>query len=507
MLKIEIEESPVKVSLDVSMETQKIPEEEKISFKRIHYSLFIFVFIQVVWYMTFSEPLTILWERLGGGPIFPFVLSDDIISRTARLIMIYHSLAVPFVVANTFWIMEIYPIRKKWIPALKITLIPGAYLVGIFALLFAYTRYRLFHEFFYFGMLLCFIGGIIFVIAAWPIAGKFPDPKTNKPHTTFRGLNLEYFNLEVLAICILISSVYGALAAIENFTGGLGWVDPPREPIAFLAEAIIRHEHHDIVQDMVVSHLHIQLAQSAGMVMLVGFRTSKVSGKLYKLILMFAPLGVLTLSYGAWVLNHYVIWVGAGILIVCTLSMAFAGMKNILRDKLGESYATTSRFGKIKELFKNPVRFSLYYLYAVSQFLVFPQIYVGLFTDELYREHSMVPLEYGFNVGHWHQLAVVIATMLMIHAIDHFKVGGRMRKILGYNFFIAINLTFIPAMIHMIRPYVWIDNLFFMYTTFVGVWFLFAGYIMGLYVLGKRYKVYRKAERTPYMLMTEEINR
>ncbi|MFX0057563.1 MAG: hypothetical protein ACFE85_11275 [Candidatus Hodarchaeota archaeon] len=503
MLEIEIEESPVKVSLDISMETQKIPKEEKITFKRIHYSLFIFTFVQVIWYMTFSEPLTVL---IGNEPIFPFLLSDDIISRTARLIMIYHSLAVPFLVANTFWILEHYPVRQKWIPSLKVTLLPGAWLVGIFGLLFAYTRYRLFHEFFYFGMLLCFIGGIIFVISAWPIAGKFPDPKNNKPHTTFRGLNLEYFNLEVLAICILISTIYGALAALENFTGSLGWITPPRDPIAFLAEAIIRHEHHDIVQDFVVSHLHIQLAQSAGMVMLVGFTTSKISGKIYKFMLLITPVGVLTLSYGAWVLNHYVIWVGAGILILVTLTMSIGGMKNVLRDRLGENYATTSRFGKIKELFKDPVKFSYYYLFALSQLLVFPQIYVGLFTDELYREHSMVSLEYGFNVGHWHQLAVVIATMLMIHAIDYFKVEGRMRKILGWDFFIAINLTFIPAMIHMVRPYVWIDNLFFMYLTFVGVWFLLAGYIMGLYALGKRYKIYRKAERYPYILMKEEIN-
>ena len=74
MSKIEIEESPVKVSLDVSMETQKIPKEEKITFKRIHYSLFIFTFVQVMWYMTFSEPLTVL---IGNEPIFPFFTIPD----------------------------------------------------------------------------------------------------------------------------------------------------------------------------------------------------------------------------------------------------------------------------------------------------------------------------------------------------------------------------------------------------------------------------------------------
>ncbi|GAG44435.1 unnamed protein product, partial [marine sediment metagenome] len=119
-------------------------------------------------------------------------------------------------------------------------------------MLFAYTRYRLFHELFTFGLLMVFIGGIVFIISAWPVKGRFP--KENPRGSTFRGLNLEYFNLVVLAICIMVSAIYGALSAIENFTGtiwGLG-----REPIAFLAEAIIRKGitfggHHDIVQDMI----------------------------------------------------------------------------------------------------------------------------------------------------------------------------------------------------------------------------------------------------------------
>ena len=103
-------------------------------------------------------------------------------------------------------------------------------------MLFAYTRLRLFHELFTFGLLLVFIGGIVFLVSAWPVKGRFP--KENPRGSTFKGLNLEYFNLVILAICIMVSAIYGALSAIENFTGtiwGLG-----RDPIAFLAEAIIR---------------------------------------------------------------------------------------------------------------------------------------------------------------------------------------------------------------------------------------------------------------------------
>ena len=489
MLKIEIETEtvPMETGGENSMETQeKLEKGRETSFKKIHYVLFLFVFVQVIWYMLFSEPLTVL---VGGEPLLPFVLNDDIMSRTARLVMIYHSLALPFFIANVFWILEHYEVRPKLLPTLKILLIPSAFIVGINGMLFAYTRYRLFHELFTFGLLLVFIGGIVFIVSAWPVKGRFP--KHNPRGSTFRGLNLEYFNLVILAICIMVSAIYGALSAIENFTGtiwGLG-----RDPIAFLAEAIIRKGivfggHHDIVQDMIVGHLHIQLAQSAAMVMLVAFRTSNMKGKIYMYILMFTPIGVITLSYGAWVLNHYIIWVGAGLLIVGTLIVSITGLKNVIKDKLGDDYRDASRGKKLRALFSEPVKMSYYYLLMIAQLLVMPQIYVGLTTDDYYRWHTMVTLEYNFNVAHWHQLAVMISVALMVHAIDFFQVKGRLKKILGWIFFIGFNLTFPFAMAHMVRPLPleYFDG--FRTIVFIGVWFLLVGFVIGLYALAKNVK-------------------
>ena len=272
---MEIEETPV--TIEISMETQEIKEEKKSTYRIIHFSLIAFVFFQVLFYFTFSEPLTVLW---GGAPVFP-IISDEI-SRTARFIMIYHSLAVPFLVANTFWIMEYYDIRKKYIPTLKKLFISGAVLVGIAGMLFGFTYIRIFHELFYFGLFLVFIGGIIFVVAAFPIPGKFPNEANSINGSHANHLSLENMNLVILAICVMTSTIMGAIAAIENFTGTIWGLD--REPVAFLAEAIIRHHHHDVVEDFIVSHLHIQLAQSAAMVMRVAYRTSTMSGKAYKAV-------------------------------------------------------------------------------------------------------------------------------------------------------------------------------------------------------------------------------
>jgi len=497
VLKIEIEEISAQVPIEISMETQKIEKEPKVSYNAIHYGLLLFVFLQVCWYITFSEPLTVLW---GGEPLLS-IYNDDLISRTARIVMIYHSLSVPFLIANTFWIMEVFEVRKKWVPTLKILLVPSAFIVGINGMLFAYTNFRLFHELYVFGLFLTFLGGIVYIIAAFPIPGKFPDPESNPRGSTVRGLNLEYYNCVVLAICILISVTYGALAAMENFTGtlfGLG-----RDPVAFLPEALMRYHHHDVIEGYIVSHLHIQLAQSAAMVVLVGFRTSKTSGTVYTLTLLLFPVGVLVLSFGAWIINHYIIWGGAGVLLVCTAIMTIFGWKNVSKDMLGEKYESASRFEKIKGMFKDPVRFTYYFVFFYSFFVVtISGIIIGLQVDEVYRTYPYAYLEYIFNVGHWHVLSVLIAVILVLLSFDHFNVQGRQRKILGWVFFIGATLAFLGADIYMLRPLPAGEILYDrteillsepgLIIAFIGVYFLFFGFIMGIIVLTKKFREYRR---------------
>ncbi|MFW9894992.1 MAG: hypothetical protein ACFFD7_04230 [Candidatus Thorarchaeota archaeon] len=497
MFKIEIEEIPI--TTEISMEKQKIGAEPAESFKKIHYSLIIFMIIQVLWLLAFSEPLTLLVNQ--GQPLIP-ILSDDIISRTARYVMIYHSLAVPFLVANTFWILEFYPVRKRWIPTLKVLLLPGTYLVGISGLIFAYTRIRVFHEIFYFGLFMVFLGGIIFIISVFPIPGKFPDPRTNPSGSTINRINLEYMNLVILAICVMVSTIMAAIAALENFTGtiwGLG-----REPEAFLAEAIIRRHPHDVVEDFIVSHLHIQLAQSAAMVLMVGYRTSKMSGKAYTYTLIANAIGVIVISYGSWVLDHYTIWVGAGILIICTLALAIVGWKKLIRDNLKERYATTTRWGKIKGLFKDPVNFTYFYLILFSHiFVTITGIIVGLQVDSFYRLQETLELEYDFNVGHWHVLSVLIAIVLMLKSIDFFNISGKQRKILGWGYLIGSTLAFSGADIYMLRPLPAENVQPGLTIMFTGVWFLIISVIWAIIAITKKYRRELSEKKLSKLLILE----
>ena len=495
MLKIEIEESPI--TMVASMETQIIKKKQRESFKKIHYMFFLFIFIQVLFYFTFSEPFTALFgiESLIPRP------EDVVISRTARLIMIYHSLSVPFLVANTFWILEYYEVREKWIPTLKTLLIPGGFMAGIFGMLFGYTRIRVFHEFFYFGLFLVFLGGIVFIISAFPIPGKFPNPESDTEGASMFGMNWEYVNLIILAVCVIISTIYGALAGLENFTGTVWDLGRPTE--AFLPEAIVRHTHHDIVERFIVSHLHIQLAQSTAMVLMVAYRTSKISGRIYTITLFFNAIGVMVISYGAWILNHFQIWIGAGLLIVCTVLMSKAGLTSVMKDNLGERYESASRSEKFKALVtEDPVRFAYYFLWVYSQIVVtICGIAVGLQTDDVYRIHTWDILEYGFNVGHWHLLAVVIATLLMIKAIDFYNVQGRERKIVGWLFFAGSVIAFGGVNVYMLRPLPDTVVQPGLFLTFLGVWILFPAYILAIILIGRQFRIERREKKAAKILL------
>ena len=478
----EFPDSPTE-TLEAAMETQILGEIKRRNYDKIHIGLIVFMSLQVLFLLTFSEPLSILW---GGEPLFD-IYSDDIIARSARIIMIYHSIATPFIVAVTFWCLQYYEVRDKFIPAMKITLVPGSIIAGIGGLIFAYTRIRFYHEVFYFGLFLVFFGGVLFALATFPIPYKFPKTKDATEGSLFFGINLENYSMSLLAVCVLVSIVFGALAAIENFTNTI-WLLPRPHQDAYFAEEIVRILIHDIPEEFIVSHLHIQLALTAAMVTMIGYKVSKIKGKIYHIMLFFCPVGIITISYGAWVLNHYLIWVGAGILILTTVALSINGLKEISKNHLGEKYASASRGTKLKAMTTDSVGFALYFIYLYAQIVVtICGISVGLRTRHIYRLHEYTNVEYDFNVGHWHLLSVLLATLILLLAIKHFKKEGLMQTIAGWVLFVGGLTTFTAANFYMLRG-VETDKMLSMYITFVGVWILCIGFAMGIFVIIKAHR-------------------
>ena len=87
-----------KEHVELAMETQVLGKKPRLNYDKIHVSILMFMSFQVLFLLTFSEPLSIIW---GGDPLFA-IYNDDIVSRTARIIMIYHSIATPFIVKAFF---------------------------------------------------------------------------------------------------------------------------------------------------------------------------------------------------------------------------------------------------------------------------------------------------------------------------------------------------------------------------------------------------------------------
>jgi len=458
--------------------------DEKNSFKSEILALTILMFILTcIYFMLF---------RFRNDAFFQSVVAT---SREARIIMIYHTLSIPFLVACTFWILEFYNVRKNMVLTIKILIIPGTYITSISGMVFAYTRIMLFHDIFYLGMFLVFTSGCVFLASVWPKKGIIPYPEEDLPEgSTIRGWSIEYFILTLLTISLLISSIIGALAAMENFVGTAFGLDPPREPVAFLSEYIIHDKPHDIVQNSVKAHLHIMLVLVSTMVMMITFRYNKMPKIYYKISLLLCIPGISIISIGTWLvvialpIAHMIIYIGSSLLLVSSAFIIWFGWKNIAIEKLGDNYGEASFWRRLKYSFSDPIKSTYYFLLFFQFFVVsLPGMYVAANLDEKYRTMEYYELEIDFGIGHWHILATLIATMLLLLSIDYFKVKGKMRKITGIIIFIGSLLTFGGGTAYMLRPLPAEVIEPYFAITIIGVVILFIGYTLGLFMLIKTF--------------------
>ncbi|MHA1718212.1 MAG: hypothetical protein ACTSWX_11150 [Promethearchaeota archaeon] len=457
---------------------------EKNSFKKEILALTVLMFILVcVYFMLF---------RFRNDAFFQSVV---VTTREARIIMIYHTLSIPFIAACTFWILEFYSVRKNMILTIRILLLSGTFITSISGMIFAYTRIILFHDFYYLGMFLVFVSGCVFVVSVWPRKGKFPYPDEDLPEgSTIRGWSIEYYLLTLLTISILISSIIGALAAMENFTGSVYGLNPPREPIAFLSEYIIHDKPHDIVQNSVKAHLHIMLVEASAMVMMITFRYNKMQKGYYKLSLLLCIPGIYIISIGAWLvmfalpIAHALIYAGSSFLLGSNVFIIWFGWKDIAMEKLGENYDNASFWKRIKYSFSDPIKSTFYFLLFFQNIVVtLPGLYVAASLDQKYRTLDYFELEIDFCIGHWHILATLIATMLLLLSIDYFNVKGKVRKTIGVTIFIGSLLAFGAGALYTIRspPATIIEPYFAI--TIVGVVILFMGYGIAIFMLVKTF--------------------
>ncbi|MHA2090858.1 MAG: hypothetical protein ACW98K_08355 [Candidatus Kariarchaeaceae archaeon] len=419
----------VKVNLEENSSKMERLRQLFSSYKGLIAFIILFELAILVFLSTFSEPVV----QIFGDPIIPIDLEDSERSRVARIVMLYHALAVPFVAAVAFFVMEFYEIRESVEQQAKWSILTGAVITGITGIDFAYglTDWTA-HGLFLLGLSISFYGGVLLAIGIFPTR-TFPKKDDDKGSRLFNR-NLEYLNLWLVVMAILVSAVIGAMAG-ARFGNGFE---------ATLAEDIVREEDHTVYERMVISHLHIMVALLATAAMIIVFRHSEMRGKLFHRSMLLTLPGIIIMSIGAWLVvtgweqAHMVINVGAMFLLAAAAILAWYGIRKISMEELGDKYHNPllltgpTRFKRIRIFLirlraslRDPVNFGMYFQFIwVNITVTFPGIYVAINLDT-YRSAEYEEVERAFNTGHWHVLATMIAIIMLFLSMNYFDIQGR----------------------------------------------------------------------------------
>lgn len=367
--------------------------------------------------------------------IFGFSVHLEEAERVGRIIMVYHALAIPFVAAVTYLILDMVPTTADLAHSIRRAITPGYMLTSIGALTFAYMGHNwLFHGVMLLGLSLVFYAGVLLAVGLWPWRYRNTDPA----YAHAGSLSLERMGFFVVAVTMLISVMIGAGAG-AFFGNGFE---------AVLAEDIVREEH-DLGELAVISHLHIVLALIDVAIFLLIVRRFDLKGRLHKAAMPLAIIGTLVMAAGCWgvmlweAIAHSIIYAGSSLVLVAALLMTIAGVGRVIRDRLAEQEITqpTAR-QKIKALLRDPFKFGPFFqMIWLQPVMVFPGLYTAVKLGEVFRTWPF-EAERRILVGHWHILATLSATILLFLIADRLNVRGWMRQVLGWGVIVGSDLVF-----------------------------------------------------------------
>ena len=380
----------------------------------------------------FSEPMTKIID-------LPITLAEA--DRVGRIIMVYHALAVPFVAAIVYFILDVVPTTEKLSRAIRRTITPGYMLTGIGALTFAYVgRSWVFHVTFLIGMALVFYAGVLLTVGLWP----WRHPNTDPAYAHIGSLSLERTAFFIVAAATLVSVLIGA--GVGMFFGN-GFE-------AVLAEDIVRQERN-LGELAVIAHLHILLALIDVAIFLLVVRKFDLKGLLHKIAMPLTILGTVVMSGGCWSvilweeIAHTIIYAGSSLVLLGALLMTISGIAQLVKNRSNEP--GNRRLHAIRTLLSKPLQFGLFFQMIWLQLvMVFPGLYTAVKLDEF----RAWPLEAERRIltGHWHILATASAVMMILLVADRLNARGWMRQVLGWGVVLSANLAFTIALFYEFLP-------------------------------------------------------
>jgi hypothetical protein len=451
----------------------------------------VWLFVIVLFLSTFSEPIKLIF----GDTLLPIELNDGFEERAGRIVILYHSIAIPVVAVCTYFALMFMDVREKFKSRVKWPLFLGSLLTSSSGILFAYIFHEvdfhglnlawIFHGLYLVGLSLCFFAGIMLLLGVFP-TGSFPK----RDEENRRNVLLGQYALSLVTVCILLSASLGGF--IGSFFGN--------GMIALLAEYFLRDDvvatyassYNHVLVDAVKAHLHIMLALIDTIILLVVYRytVQDQKGKWYGISMALAMPGMLIMSIGSWavtfneVLNypfdmHYLIYAGSAVLVTVGLILALTGWQRMSKAFLGDKYESASWVQRIRVLFRDPVKFSLYFHFIWVNFVMtFGGIFLALslrgpsdpqgespFTKILgitaFRDGPLA-IETTVARGHWHILATLTAVMLVLLLIDVLDIKGSIRNAMGWLFLAGSIIAFGFGAIYLYYPHFntnWATNL------------------------------------------------
>ncbi len=397
--------------------------------------------------------VTAIWGTLSG-PMVEWGVRDITVKllgmklipaqREGRIIMLYHTIAMAVTAIEVYFITDMVEMKRYQQTMVNATITVGWLTAMIFGLAFAYFGHNFtFHGLFLVGQSLVFFAGVMLAAFLWPWKEEYHVKDPAYAHSK-GGVDLERAAFFTMAVAMLGSAIFGAVT-------GAHWGNGHE---TFLAEDLIREPHKTPLQLAIVGHLHIMLTLLAvGITLIVG-RWLDFKGILHKIAMPLMIVGIIVITFGVWMvvpfeeIAHMIIYGGAVFTMLAALMFVIFSWDKMIKEGLAQKGIEKGNvIQKIAALLHDPLKFGVGWQMVFMNFTVSG---VGIFTAVTLEKLARVwPAreERIMLTGHWHILAALIATIILLYYGDLTGLEGKVRQLYGWLIIIGSDLAFASATI------------------------------------------------------------
>lgn len=403
--------------------------------------------------------ITAIWGTLSG-PMVEWGVKDITVSllgmklleseREGRIIMLYHTIAMAIVAIEVYFITDIVPMKKHDQITINGTITVGYLTATISGLLFAYFGHNfIFHGLFLVGQSLIFFTGLLLAKVLWPWNKAYYIKDKNSPYAhTKAGMDLERAAFFTMAVATLGSSIFGAVT-------GSYWGNGQE---TFLAENLIRWPEKSALQLAIIGHLHIMLTLVAVAITLIVGRWLDFKGILHKWAMWLMIVGTIVITLGVWSVvpyettAHTIIYVGSTLVMLAALFYVIYSWNKLIHDRIAElGLEKPSFIQKFAALLHDPLKFGSGWQMVFMNFTVSGVgIFLAVKLEDIFRVWPFLE-ERVTLTGHWHILAALIATIILLYYGDLSGLKGKVRKWYGWLIIIGSDIAFASATVYSMK--------------------------------------------------------